>query len=226
MKIVHLNSPYAGSEKKQLLLFSSFCFLLLIVRMLYTDSFEYRFMGINLFLAWIPYLLVLRIVKLDTKNNRFQIGCLFFLWFIFFPNAPYMLTDIFHLHEFNSVPMWYDLIMLLSFAYTGMMLTFFAFRKLHRKLLVNKSKWVNAAVIFIAFFSCGIGIYLGRYERWNSWEIITNPSTLTQEFLQLLNDNNAMLQMGSLSLVFATFFTLLYFQLFSKSSIFQISDKA
>lgn len=226
MKIVYLQTSYAGSEKKQLLLFTMFCFALLVVRMFYTQSFEYRFMGINLLLAWIPYLLSIRIVKLDARTNRAQIIGLFFLWFIFFPNAPYMLTDIFHLHEFNSVPMWYDLIMLLSFAYTGMMLTFFSFRKLHRKLLTNNSKLLNTAVIFIAFFSSGIGIYLGRYERWNSWEIITKPSTLTQDFLLLLNNDNALLQMGALSLVFATFFTLLYFQLFGKLSVNQISDKA
>jgi uncharacterized membrane protein len=226
MKIVYLQTTYAGNEKKQLLLFTAFCFALLVVRMFYTHSFEYRFMGINLCLAWIPYLFALRITKLDKKSNSRQIAGLLFLWFIFFPNAPYMLTDMFHLHEFNSAPMWYDLIMLLTFAYTGMMLTFFSFRKLHRKLLTNSSKLLNTAVIFIAFFSSGIGIYLGRYERWNSWEIITKPATLTQDFLLLLNNNNAILQMGALSLVFATFFTLLYFQLFGKLTSNQISDKA
>lgn len=226
MKVVHLNPQVKGQEKKQLLLFTAFCFFMLIARMIYTGSFEYRFMGINLLLAWLPYLFVMRIMKLNTKTNKIQIGILLFLWLIFFPNAPYMITDIFHLHEFNSVPMWYDLIMLLSFAYTGMLLAFFSFRKLHRKLLSHRSVYVNAAVAFITFFGCGIGIYLGRYERWNSWEIITQPAYLANEFVNLINNQYALVQMFSLSMVFGVFFTLLYLQLFSRSMQVHISDKA
>lgn len=105
MKVVHLNPQVKGQEKRQLLLFTAFCFFMLIARMIYTGSFEYRFMGINLLLAWLPYLFVIRIMKLNTKTHKIQIGILLFLWLIFFPNAPYMITDIFHLHEFNSVPM-------------------------------------------------------------------------------------------------------------------------
>ena len=79
MKIVHIQSQYKGKEKLQLILFTAFCFAMLIVRMIYTNSFEYRFMGINLLLAWIPYLLVLRIIKLNTRGHKIQIGILLFL---------------------------------------------------------------------------------------------------------------------------------------------------
>ena len=226
MKIVHIQSQYKGKEKLQLILFTAFCFAMLIVRMIYTNSFEYRFMGINLLLAWIPYLLVLRIIKLNTRGHKIQIGILLFLWLIFFPNAPYMITDIYHLEEFDSAPTWFDLIMLLSFAWTGMMLAFISFRKLHRRFLRMKKTWVHLVTVFSIFFSCGIGIYLGRYERWNSWEIITQPRVLTTEFLQLLNNQLAVAQMLSLSVVFGAFFTLIYLFVFTQTKPVQISDKA
>lgn len=226
MKIVHISPQYKGKEKLQLYLFSAFCLLMLIVRMVYTQNFEYRFMAINLGLAWIPYLLVLRIVRLNSNGHKIQIGILLFLWLIFFPNAPYMLTDIYHLNEFNSAPKWFDLIMLLSFAWTGMMLAFISFRKLHRRFLKMKKTWIHIVTVFSIFFSCGIGIYLGRYERWNSWEIITQPQVLFADFMLLLNNQLAVVQMISLSIVFGVFFTLIYLFTFTQTKPVQISDKA
>jgi uncharacterized membrane protein len=226
MKIVHLNNVVVGNEKKQLLAFTIFCYAMLIARMIYTGSFEYRFMGFNLFLAWIPYLLVVRIIKLNERKQQFQIGFLLLLWLAFFPNAPYMLTDIYHLNEFPSVPKWYDLIMLLSFAWTGMMLAFFSFRKLHRKFLSNRKMLVNLGIVFSTFFICGTGVYLGRYERWNSWEILTQPATLINEFLALIGNQYALVQMLALSFVFGVFFTMIYTFIYSNHFRFQISDKA
>lgn len=212
--------------KAQLITFSAFCFLLLITRMVYTQSFIYLFMGINLMLAWIPYGISLFIVKLNTRRNKFATLILLFLWFIFFPNAPYMVTDLFHLKEFGMVPMWYDLIMLLAFAYTGMMLAFYSLRRIHLKLLRHQHPVTRIALTFIIFFITGTGIYLGRYERWNSWEIVTQPKTLTLEFMQLLGDPNSLFQMFALSLVFGMFFTLLYMQIASRKNRNYITDKA
>jgi len=195
-------------------LLSIFCFALLIVRMVYTGTFEYRFMGINLFLAWVPFLIA-RWAAITTKSDHIIFkSVLLFLWFIFFPNAAYMITDIYHLSEFPSVPMWYDLIMLLSFAWCGLLLGFYSLKMIHVRFFKTRRLVSTLAFVFCIFFIGGIGIYFGRYQRWNSWEIITAPLSIFNELTVVLADGYAVMQMISIALLFAVFLTFVYLKLF------------
>ncbi len=99
-------------------------------------------------------------------------------WLLFFPNAPYILTDLFHLKLTTGVPVWYDLILILSYAWTGMFLGFLSLRDLESMLLL---KWKPRRVqIFVSglLFLASLGVYLGRFLRWNSWDILQHPMTL------------------------------------------------
>lgn len=196
-------------EQQYLLLWTLFCICLLICRMVYTHTLDFRFMAFNLFLAWIPYWVAIFAQKLGKRKFKFLLPIAIFIWFIFLPNAPYMITDIFHLHKYQNMPMWYDLILLLSFAWTGLLLGFLSLKKvLH---VFNKYPVMRKpSSVFILFLICGTGIYLGRYERWNSWEIITQPNILVSDMLNLLQNPYEVIQMASLSTIFAIFFTLIY----------------
>lgn len=202
-------------EKYYLLVCSAFCIALLAARMVYTHTFEYRFMAVNLFLAWLPWIFSIWSLNLARRNMRWLMVITAFLWLIFFPNAPYMITDIFHLSEFPSMPMWYDLIMLLSFAWSGLLLGFYSLKKIFR-LFKNQRLVAHPVSIFAIFFICGTGIYLGRYERWNSWEIITRPKTLITDMYYLLSDPAQVMHMISLSFLFAVFFTMVYIAVFRR----------
>ncbi len=216
MKIVHLSQKVILSEEKLYLpLLSLFCFSVLIVRMVYTGTFEYRFMGINLILAWLPYIFAHYLVKIPKKKNTIGKMILFFLWLIFFPNAAYMITDIYHLSEFPSMPMWYDLIMLLSFAWCGLLLCFYSLKKMHTRFAFRKNPVVNIFILFSAFFVGGIGIYFGRYARWNSWEIVTQPANLYKDFIDIMSNTYNVLQMFSVAILFAAFLTIVYLKMFS-----------
>ena len=196
-------------ERNYLLIWTGFCIALLTARMIYTESFEFRFMAFNLLLGWIPYWAAIATQKLRKSRLRLFVPVSAFIWLIFLPNAPYMITDIFHLHKYPSMPMWFDLIMLLSFAFTGLLLGFLSLLKIiqvFRKYPVM----AKPISIFLLFTVCGAGIYLGRYQRWNSWEIITQPQTLVSEMIQILQQPNLLAQMCLLSVLFAAFFTLLY----------------
>ncbi|MFI5171138.1 MAG: DUF1361 domain-containing protein [Chitinophagales bacterium] len=213
-----INSSFrikVNEETVYLPLLSFFCFTLLIVRMLYTNTFEYRFMGVNLMLAWLPYIFSLAIMKIQKGKRTIQQFILFFLWLIFFPNAAYMITDIYHLSEFQSMPMWYDLIMLLSFAWCGLLLGFYSLKKIHNRYVENNKPVFNIAVIFLFFFTCGIGIYFGRYARWNSWEIITQPANLFNQFFAIISNTYNLASMISIGILFGIFLTLIYVKLFS-----------
>src|SRR5436190_17880437 len=90
---------------------SALCFAISIFRFIFTESGLFLFLNWNLFLAFIPWMLSsLMMMKLKFAGNKFLIFILLVTWVLFFPNAPYILTDLFHLRIRSSMPMWFDLV--------------------------------------------------------------------------------------------------------------------
>src|SRR5687767_1528841 len=111
-----------GKVFASLLLATALCLGLLSLR-----SYRYRSPGLgwmdwNLFLAWIPALgafAAYNLSRLRTWLRWLPVMGFSFLWLLFLPNAPYLITDIIHLQRYPSVPLWYDLILLVAAAWTG-----------------------------------------------------------------------------------------------------------
>lgn len=167
-----------------LLLCGCFCAALLGFRMLYTGKLLFVFLAWNLFLAFIPYALSKRMGR-SHKTNRSQFLFQMVLWVLFVPNSFYILTDLFHLDMNQDVPLWYDLAMLLAFAWTGLLLGIVSVR--HIEKLFEKQFNKKADLLFIApvMLLNAFGIYLGRYLRFNSWDLFTNPFQLSRDILYL-----------------------------------------
>lgn len=150
---------------------------LLAVRMLVRGDAAYGFLPWNLFLAWIPLLLALAVNAAWRSGVRIAVPPLLVLWLLFFPNAPYVVTDFVHLRDIGGMPRWFDVIMLGSFALTSLATGFVALylvQNLIRATLGVAWGWVGAlAVIALS----GIGIYLGRVEQLNSWDVL-DPTRL------------------------------------------------
>ncbi len=102
-------------------------------------------------------------------------------WLAFFPNAPYILTDLFHLNVSSSMPVWFDLVLILAFAWTGLLFGFLSLWDLE-KLMATKvqKRWVPFISVGLLFLS-SFGIYLGRYLRWNSWDLLNRPGSIIQD---------------------------------------------
>ncbi|MEL7376198.1 MAG: DUF1361 domain-containing protein [Bacteroidota bacterium] len=152
------------------------CFSLSLVRVYYTESRTYLFLNWNLFLAFIPWALS-SWLTIRPKLAKSWLALLPVLgaWLLFFPNAPYILTDLYHLKPRFGAPVWYDLILILSFAWTGLMFGFLSLIDLEEILARKLPKWgVILSTVALLFLSA-FGIYLGRYLRWNSWDILTQP---------------------------------------------------
>ena len=148
------------------------CVLLWFLRAWRTDSSQYFFFVYNLALAFIP--LALSLVAVRIQNRKLFVPVMI-LWLLFFPNAPYLLTDLIHLRPKTDAPFWFDWIFMISYAGTGFLTGCYSLLLIHRRLIQwfgTLKAWV--AVIGILCLS-SFGIYLGRFPRWNSWDIATRP---------------------------------------------------
>lgn len=132
----------------------------------------------NLFLAALP-LLWGSAFRTAVRGRHQAIALFFFgLWLLFLPNAPYILTDLIHLGPRPNMPVWYFLAMLLSCAGTGTLLGYLSLLDVHQIVEQKFGKIAGWAVADGALLLCGFGIYLGRFLRWNSWDLLTNPTLL------------------------------------------------
>lgn len=152
------------------------CFLIGF-RSILSGTPTFLFLVWNLFLAVLPLLFSYKL----AGSSRLK-ACLYgLLWLLFFPNAMYIVTDLFHLHPRPHIPFWFDLLILFSAALNGLIAGFIS--------LYNTEKWLSQtwksrsrhAFPLLAMFLCGYGIYLGRYERWNSWDVVARPFSLLSD---------------------------------------------
>ncbi|GMT98644.1 DUF1361 domain-containing protein [Corallococcus caeni] len=153
---------------------------LLAVRLDWSERASFAFLAWNLFLAWAPYTLALlaRVLMVRGLDRPWRMAPLALGWLALFPNAPYLVTDFIHLRQRPVVPLWFDAALLALFAATGWMLGLLSLEVWKRWL---EERWGRtAAWAFVASTSllCGYGIYLGRVERWNSWDVLARPERL------------------------------------------------
>ena len=155
------------------------CTCMIAVRVDRTGSGYYRFLITNLFLACVPLLLSTTLRMADRLRCHWTIkGGLFGLWLLFLPNAPYILTDILHLTRTSDAPAWYDLALLLSCSGTGLLLGYLSLvdvQGIVARRLSPVFGWIFALVSLVL---SGFAIYLGRFLRWNSWDVLLTPTRL------------------------------------------------
>ncbi len=170
---------------------------LLAARVLRTHTLVFAFVPWNLFLAVVPLYISYR---LNKSSDKIMSLAWLAIWLLFFPNAMYIITDIFHLRERPDVPQWYDLLILFSAAISGVIMGFLSLQNVEHYLRRNiRAGLVPWAILFF-FILSGYGIYLGRYLRWNSWDIITQPISLLldikQDVLHPVRNNQCWLLSG------------------------------
>ncbi|MBL0145046.1 MAG: DUF1361 domain-containing protein [Chitinophagaceae bacterium] len=181
---------------------------LIVVRVWYTNSMLYVFLGWNIFLAFIPYWISGLLRKTNYPN--WMKGIFFGTWLLFFPNALYIITDLIHLKRETIVPVWFDATIIFSSAILGLIVAFISLYRVEEflRLKLNRNK-INIAIPFLLFLG-SFGVYLGRFLRWNSWDILQNPigliSTITNRFIFPLQH----LRTCGLTFMLTTLFYLLY----------------
>ncbi len=170
---------------------SAMCVTLVAARMAYSSTSRYWGLVWNLMLAWIPFILSYVAYVLAWWRLPLYVVVPAFAvpWLIFFPNAPYILTDLQHLGQGSgTVPAWYDVIMLIWFSWTGMLMGVVSLnlmQEIIRRRAGRLAGWIFA--LAVALLS-SVGIYVGRFIRLNSWDILSHPGVAATNIFDWLGD--------------------------------------
>ncbi len=173
---------------------------------------QFGFLPWNLFLAWIPYACSLLMTFMYWRAPRQWWLMLVpgMVWLLFLPNAPYIVTDILHLGNRPPVPQWYDIGMFVSFAWTGCFLGMVSLNQM--QVIVRRRFGSAVSWVFVAFAAgvSGVGIYLGRFMQWNSWDVFVHPVALTTNVVHQFAHPFSYPQPLGVTLVFAAFLFVCY----------------
>ena len=215
-----------GTMHEWLLASSCFSCLLLVGRMLVTQSLGYIFLPWNLFLAFVPYWISgWMIGKNHITHRKVKLFLALAGWLLFIPNSFYIITDLFHFTHIRSAPKWFDLLLIFSFAWNGILCGIISLRRVEiimMKLLTGKN--FSLFLVFGVMWLSSFGIYIGRYLRFNSWDIITDPFSLSEEILSMIIHPFHHLYPWGMTLCYSIFMTFLYFSIKKMSESFVRSD--
>jgi uncharacterized membrane protein len=174
---------------------------------------RYAFLPFNLKLAWIPFLAAVA-ANASTRNRVLFILAMpvcSLIWLIFFPNAPYLLTDFQHLATSRTVsPLWFDVVVMVWFAWTGLLLgitSLYLMQEIVTHKLNSLAGWVFALGMTIL---SGLGVYLGRFLRWNSWDLLKDPLPIARDVVGIVRDPFTNLGSIGFTLLFTLLFLFIY----------------
>jgi len=199
------------------------CIALVGARVVYTDSSRHTGLIWNLFLAWIPFILAYFAHALSWKRVWVYLAIPFIamLWLLFFPNAPYMLTDLQDLARGTGqeAPLWYDVIIVVWCSWTGTLLGVISLYLMQDIISRTFNRWLGWIFVLVISGLSSFGIYLGRFVRLNSWDILQNPTETAMEILGVVIDPSRRLAVFSVAYTF--FFLFIFLLLYSFSHMLQ-----
>lgn len=194
-----------------LLLSCLFSLLLLLIRIGATGETIYMFLLWNLFLAFVPYwIIVFAEKKKAWLKSPVFFGAIGITWLLFLPNSFYIITDLFHFRNVQSAPKWFDIALLLSFAWNGLLAGTFSLRQAEALMKGRNPRLHQWWLIYGIMLLNAIGIYIGRYRRFNSWDVINNPLALLQELGDLFFSPADSVGAWSMIICYSLLMTVLY----------------
>lgn len=198
------------------------CLGMLALRFFFTGRFSYGFLVWNLFLGLVPLSIAFVALLVERQNwpiwGRIHLWALSVLWLIFLPNSSYIFTDFIHLIQrglgsgnpnargMANMLVWFDVITRSLFAFVGHFIgltSLYVMHALWRKAFGRRVGWL---VVTISCFAAGYGVFIGRFVRWNSWNLFTHP----EESWGDLVDNLATPDAWLFTLGFAVFLLVSY----------------
>jgi uncharacterized membrane protein len=188
----------------------------------------YSLWGIRAVFLAIAIGLIIVLITIDIRSRSahqqqhrrsisWWLGLLLFIGFL--PNAPYILTDIVHFYDavrslqsvwaitLVIVPIYIIFIGVGWFAYV------FSLLNVRKYLVKNQLDRYISLTELTLHLLCAIGIYIGRFIRFNSWSLITAP----REFIRVLPEE--LIGKFPLAVILITFLIILVMYSISKFTL-------
>jgi uncharacterized membrane protein len=169
-------------------------------------TYPTRFLVWNLFLAWIPMVLALWITVL---RSRWTVAAASLAWLAFLPNAPYLVTDLVHLNRGGN-DLWRHVLQFGFAAWTGTLLGVVSMRLVHQRVERAAGPAVGWCVVAGSVGLCAVGVVIGRFQRWNSWDLLTRPSQVAASTFDWVSNPITEVRSTGVALAIAAFFGLAY----------------
>jgi len=191
---------FGKSEIQKVIILSCFFSLCMVgVRVMYTGEF------------YVPYFISNALFrKIEWIESTPKFIMIFIAWLLFIPNSFYIITDLIHLEPRYVVPLWYDLALILSFVWNGLLLGILSVRQMEKILEIKWGRKSEMFFVYPVMLLNALGVYIGRYLRFNSWDVITNPFQLIQEIFLLLIHPLQNRFDWSMIICYSLFMTLIY----------------
>lgn len=196
---------------RSILALTAFNIGLITMRVVATHSLFYAFLVWNLVLSAVP--MVVSSYLLSRKPTAKTTVGISLLWLLFFPNSPYIITDLLHFRNNSAMPAWFDVLLLTSFAISGILFGLLSMMQMQRVWTRTWGDRIARMLIPLCALLAGFGIYLGRYERYNSWDVLSDPILILQNSALLITE----LRVIGFTLGYGTLLMLVYY--FVKSNV-------
>lgn len=150
----------------------------------------FSFLLLNTLLGYLPLEISLK-VSADRPQNHFLFWTIIIIWLLFYPNAPYLLTDLFHLSLLNaytsdgllvmSVHVWVYFTFIIVSTFFCVVLGFWSIRHIAQSITQRylKNGWISQLVVVVILtILTSIGIYAGRFQRIHTIYLFISPNLI------------------------------------------------
>ena len=216
-----LFKPALAAPVLALMFASAVCVTLVFARIFLTSSLSFAFLAWNLFLAWLPLVFALQVCEQHAQGGRrrWRLAAWGTTWLLFFPNAPYIFTDLMHLTNKFHGHFWVDMMLILSCALTGLMLGFVSLYLVQSVVAARLGRVTGWLFIMGVAGLTGLGVFLGRFLRLNSWDVLWRPAILFQHADNFFADPFGDARPYVFSALFAVFLFIAYLMFYALTKL-------
>jgi uncharacterized membrane protein len=152
-------------------------------------------------------------VAFDLVERKLWLLPLGIGWLAFLPNSPYLVTDLVHLDE--GYELWRHVLQYGFAAWTGILLGVVSLLLVHARIEDTFGAIWGWLVVVLSVGLCAMGVVIGRFQRWNSWDLVTRPDRVVAATFEWVSSPLSHVQSTGVALAVAAFFGLAYLTIWS-----------